>query len=344
MERLTNIERNGDEVSNQYTNIEHKLHAQSELNSGRRWVLISDIDDTIFCWGKNGACTPPGLVDHLQRRSIPIIYNTGRSLDSVIDLIKQGRIPVPDAVSTNLCGPLYTCQCEGESENDLSEEDFVEDLSFTEILRTQFEDGLINVDIPRVLSGIEKQFGVAIQIVSSESSSPYSVKFSYKLGVTDHDVDVVGLREAIGAIYPTFSDIYYQDWSDPDCNTWSVTCAPWGKNGVIEHLVQILNLNGGVIAGDSGNDIDALLVALVDADFLRVLVGREVPDTDLEGLRSRLCVGTERERVLFRESRESDKVFYVETMESRRHGPVSISRAMRMAEVRWQIQRMIHQA
>ena len=171
--------------------------------------------------------------------------------------------------------------------------------------------------------------------------SPYSARMDYKLKPGVDRAKVVALRQALDDMGSHLTTVYYQDWKDPDRLTWSVIFVPWGKSGAIEHLQQKLALTGGVIAGDSGNDLDALMVESVGADFLRVLVGRLQYDADVDDLLAELNVNDTEGRTLFRGCKDSDRVFYVEGKESLRYGPDSIFRAMRMAGFRWQIQQMI---
>ncbi|MCX7955667.1 MAG: hypothetical protein N2593_00970 [Patescibacteria group bacterium] len=69
-----------------------------EEEYGRRWILFSDIDRTVYKEGIDNS----DLNQKLEKGKWGFVTVTGRGIEEVIDLIKKGKLKLPHAIATRV--------------------------------------------------------------------------------------------------------------------------------------------------------------------------------------------------------------------------------------------------
>lgn len=220
--------------------------------SGPR-LLATDLDRTLLPNGD--AVESPGvrarLAELVARHGIRLAYVTGRHRALVEEAIRTFELPRPDLVITDVGTTIH--RIEGDA--------WVPDERWAERLGECWEPG----DAARARGVLATEAGV----VPQEAERQGEFKESYFTPLwSDPGVEVQRIRERLAEANVDAEVIHSID-DAASTGLLDLLPAGAGKRAAIEYLLEVSGLSPGEVlfAGDSGNDLDALV-----AGFPGVLV------------------------------------------------------------------------
>ena len=235
--------------------------------------LCTDLDRTLLPNGPDQE--PPGargaLRDHLARHDVRLAYVTGRDVGRVRDAIERWSLPVPDFVAADAGTTIVRidggCWRPDEAWAALQAE------------RWGGLDGRAVHDcLSSDIDGLTAQ--------SADRQRPFKRSYTVSPGVhraqlctmIDQRTRKLGLEVAMLFSHDPLSDEILLDLVSPVAT----------KRGAVAHLAEALSVEEHQVlfAGDSGNDLDALL-----SDFPAVLVGNADAETRQQVLAGMLAGG-----------------------------------------------------
>lgn len=216
---------------------------------GEKWLLVCDIDGTLFVPDRNN----PGLESFnsfigSRRDSIVFALNSGRTLADIAAVSERGPICRPDWVISG----VGTMLCSGFTEE-------TADAGWNVVMARDWG----REQVRAALEGIP---GLADQ----ESWHQHPAKLSYYI----QDPSATVIPEILKRIAP---------WSDAckcvvSFNYYVDIMPAWGgKGSPVEYLAQSIGIDRErvIVAGDSGNDRDML-----NRGFKSIIVSNHSPDLD----------------------------------------------------------------
>jgi sucrose-6F-phosphate phosphohydrolase len=212
----------------------------ADLLSRTNRLLVSDVDGTLLDEGRPtaGLETLRTLVETMRPR-IRLVYATGRTFDSMTELIGDGVLPRPDAMATSVGTELWLTPFDGA------------DADYQNHISRGFNR--------------ERVMAAAVsfpQITPQPDEYQSPVKASFFL----EDPEVVPRFEELLARADAGGRVIYS------CDRFlDVLPRLAGKRNAVDHLCDRLGIRRSrvMVAGDSGNDLDMLS----DPDFRAVAVG-----------------------------------------------------------------------
>lgn len=197
-------------------------------------LFSTDIDGTVH----DGADAAARFAAFwLQTRRIPspplLVYNTGRSLDDTLSLIRRTALPAPDFIIAGVGTEIYNCANE-------------------QILTNWHQELAVGWDLDKVKRVILEQIE-GIEAQPPECQNPFKCSWFW------HDRDTADLDRLCQLLQETGLDaqVIYSSSRDLD-----ILPQKANKGNAIHWLVQWLGipLEQVVVAGDSGNDASMLLL------------------------------------------------------------------------------------
>jgi sucrose-6F-phosphate phosphohydrolase len=205
-----------------------------------RHLLVSDLDGTLL--GDDAALARFRRWFAASRASWRLAYATGRTFESVDELIREGRLPRPDAIISSV----------GTAIHDPAGDPW----PAWAIGADRWDSSAVHAQLRA--AGMTRQ--------APEAQSP--VKASYSAAdLSDEDLD--GIRRLLRAA-GIVATVVYSSARDLD-----ILPADAGKGLAVRHIARTWDLAGDrvIACGDSGNDLD-----LLTSGFRGVVVANAQPE------------------------------------------------------------------
>ncbi len=334
------------------------LHQQAARFGGRRWALFSDVNGTVDDPRRRPDQT---LAPCLHEKSWLTVYSTGGDLSEVLKLVQNGRIPVPHIVVSELAGPIHILKPQSaiKPQTELCSTDFIQDQNFSRRLRKRFPREKVMGDVDSVIGRMNRDFadfyfgyrGIdKTQPGKDTSISRIRLEFTVTPGTPRKRIERFRgeLQKHFDKQFPGLKVLIFQETDkDRKSGYHKVLLVPWGKEKAIIYLQKKLGINGAILAGDS--DIDPLFDPSIGTDTWRVPVGKTLmAEAQMQqALHSRRVVepipsGTTVHRIyLHKNSNDWNPTIFLYDS-ARRSGSESVARAVRMADLAWEINRRNH--
>lgn len=311
-------------------------------------ALCVDIDNTFHKKGYEEAMRK--LTEHANERNVPIIAVTGNGFEGVLKRITSGELPpfagIAGAVGTELW-ILHRNATTGKIS-------YEKDVFFEATLREAVYNRL---DIVKKADRMIQELSVAhpdwhlnFQVPEHEAAflkdqtiehQPFKTSFHFFSQPTG--IDTVG--KEMHAHFPgnyivICEEINHNRTLPPDApvRKYCIDILPIGKSGVVTYLSKLVGIKQGIVAGDSGNDIEMLTG---NKQLDAVLVGGHTAEAGA-GIR-RLMKGRKNGRRSFQRIIGADgmeRAVYVEPEGSSRQAAESILRAVTILRRAGNIKRM----
>lgn len=223
-------------------------------------VLATDLDGTLIPL-PGSKVNREALLEIAKARSVqnlPLVFATGRHLESVEEAITEFDLPSPDWIVCDVGSRIVDCRAG-------SREDFV---AYSEHL-LELAGGLSRTEVESALSGIE---GLSLQV--PEHQTDFKVSYECASGQLDAILEQVEARTA-GLPYSCMGSL------DPFLNCGLIDVMPGRVNKA--YALLWLATHGDfkpdevVYSGDSGNDLAALASgfrAIIVANASKGLIGK----------------------------------------------------------------------
>lgn len=267
-----NVENGGLESEN----IERVLKIYQESVLGKmldsqkddRVALFTDIDNTFARKGFEGASLE--LEKRSGEESVPIVAVTGNYFSVVMKRILSGELPPFQAIASSVGTEIWLLK--GVSEDGTPE--YVKDTVFQESLE---KSGYVRNELVEVSEKVILDFEKTHPDWKFDFQSPekeldlktnpddeYRFKISFFAYLSDEDVSamVAELQEKFPKQQVVVcEEINYNKTLSPDAKIkkFCIDILPITKAGAVRYMSKVANVDQGLVAGDSGNDIDMLL-------------------------------------------------------------------------------------
>ncbi|MDO8601890.1 MAG: HAD family hydrolase [bacterium] len=252
-----------------YTDSELIRMLDLQADSGEpETALCVDIDNTFHKKGYEEAMRQ--LTQNANERHIPIIAVTGNGFEGVLERINSGELPpfagIAGAVGTELW-ILHRDATTGKMT-------YKKDTFFENTLREAVYDRLEIVKkselMIRELSTSRPNWQLNFQqpereevFLKDQNAEHQPFKTSFHFFASPSEIDVVGKE-----IHTRFPGNYIVICEEINHNRtlaenapirkYCIDILPIGKSGVITYLSKLVGIKQGIVAGDSGNDIEML--------------------------------------------------------------------------------------
>lgn len=238
-------------------------------------VLATDLDGTLIPLPGNEA-NVKDLLEIARARSkgkLPLVFATGRHLESVEEAIVEFNLPQPDWIVCDVGSRIVDCRSGTRT-------DFV---AYSEHL-LELAGGLSRTEVESALSGIE---GLSLQV--PEHQTDFKVSFECAAGQLDAILEQVEARTA-GLPYSCMGSL------DPFLNCGLIDVMPGRVNKAYALLWLATHADFKpdevVYSGDSGNDLAALASgfrAIIVANASKGLVGKVAALQSERGISAERC-------------------------------------------------------
>lgn len=252
------------------------LQAQSKAGR-KRCALITDIDDTLYRADHDGAVKAAwDLRDKATNTPYPIIAVTGGDYEQLVRArLESKELPILDVLVTSVGT---------EIRYPMPDNSYEKDEEYDRLLKASGYDRLaILGKLQAVLTDL-RQAGNEIDFQEPQAEAVYLKKpdpsyLPYKVSLHFFaDDDGRSIAQVFKQAFPALKivvaeEIHHNATLAPD-QTYKKYCLdimPATKADAVNYLIKKLALDQGVVAGDSGNDIDMLLET--PKSFVAVAVG-----------------------------------------------------------------------
>ncbi len=232
------------------SSIKQLLNTQSGAGLPRT-ALFADIDNTLY--HETTRLALQAAVQLLRQENWPLITVTGMTAESVLQRVAGEIIPAPDAVMAELGSVLMIKQQNGKYERDEQYNKFIAPL-----LKPQQQLLLQFAEIP---AAIKQQFNLVLQ--DELAAQALNGKLVSKLGLFASTIQSPeNIPSALHGSFPGASIIVSQHIpgvaEELVAGKYCVDVAYVSKLSSVNYLIDKLNIQFGIAAGDSGNDADML--------------------------------------------------------------------------------------
>jgi len=307
-----------------YSNSEiaNMLDAQDQRGEPRT-AMFSDIDNTIYRAGTEEATQR--LAESGKDQSYPIIANTGNDYETVRLNIESGKLPRFQAIIGQVGTEIWV------SKDQDGVPAYIKDEYFEELLKqTGFDRSKVAQEAQRIIDTAGQDYpdweldfqnpGIEEKLVEQPDPDyqPFKVSF-YSMAEED---DLEELSSLFKERYPgqaivICEEIGYNRSLPPDASRkkYCIDVLPATKRDAVVYMSSVLGIKRGVVAGDSGNDVDMLIES---GDLNAILVGGYKPEA-LEGVRPFLIKDKEGRSGFqrIRDSQGRTKAIFIENDPSR---------------------------
>ncbi|HZM64379.1 MAG TPA: HAD family hydrolase [Candidatus Saccharimonadales bacterium] len=284
-----------------------QLQHQESLGR-KRSALITDIDNTFYRAGHEEAIKAAwDMRARASKAPYPIIAVTGADYEALVKgRLESGELPIPEVVVTSVGTEIWFLQVDGT---------FKKDETYDKLLQaTGYNRTLLLESVAMFLAQLRKK-GLTIDFQDPAREAAYRKKpdqryLPYKIGL--HFYAEEAAADKVASLFVAKYDklkivvceeIHYNAKIAPTerIKKFCLDIMPVTKADAANYLISMLDLEQGVVAGDSGNDIDMLLET--PPPFVAVAVGGH--KTELQkALRRRLA-------------KTSDKQIFIDTHHTR---------------------------
>jgi len=305
------------------------LKAQKK-SEGESAAIFTDIDDTAFLLSEPE--TTKILFDEAEQQNCPVIADTGNQIQVVERRIAEGELPYFQAICSSVGSQIWVLKQDGEN---LS---YIPDLKYRKkVLATGFDRKEVVKSawqeiVSKTASGqeLKLQFQWPEDEQAFLNGEPYLENQEFKVSLQfEGDLFIAkNLKEQFAGIFPKFRVSVCQIKPlEGERALYYLDILAFDKADAIDYLVEELDIDSGIVAGDSGNDISMLSKS---SDKIHsVLVGYPKPEALLamEVIISQEGVAG---RGSFRRvpTATGTKLFYIER--NGRKGPHSVKRAVEL--------------
>lgn len=252
------------------------LSVQTKV-SGKRSALITDIDNTLYRAGHDGAMKAAwNLHGKAANAPYPIIAVTGGDYDQLVrGRLESKELPVLDVLVTSVGTEIRYLLPNGAYQKDQVYEKKLKDTGYDRLFVVKKAHQLI---VEEMANGAEVMF----QNPTEEAkylATPDLTYLPYKVGLhffaEDNDDHIANRfkHQFPGLKIIVCEEINHNATLKPSDKhkKYCLDIMPATKADAVNYLIEKLRLDQGVVAGDSGNDIDMLLET--PKSFVAVAVG-----------------------------------------------------------------------
>lgn len=232
-------------------------------------VLFTDLDDTFYhpadptaCWEVHRWC---------QANNWRIAIVTGLGITGYQARVAEGELPAVDAVAAHVGTDMWYPSQNGYARD--------EEFNRSAAHRQFDRPALVAKGNSLITQWKKERPNLQFDFQQpADPDQPYKVSFYITLNSRQ---PAVGIRQELAAAlapYPVIiSDHTAYNRAHPgEPPHYCVDVVPITKTGAVNYLIKKWSADGGIVAGDSGNDIDMLLTS--PANFVSVLVGGAKPE------------------------------------------------------------------
>lgn len=237
-------------------------------------AIFTDLDGTFVVPGNPRATAAAAeLFRHTQTKNYPIIAVTGRNTARVLAEIQRGDLPpfnaIIGAVGTEIV-LQYTNRYQPDTEFHTQLQAIYDRRQVLSKAIQLLHTG--NADYPNAQLQLQ-QPEVERAFLEASGPAPDPLKISLYF-LASLDTDLASIEKLFIQAFPnlkiiTSADMYYSAPSPAAPKRYNLDILPASKSDAIRYVMHTYGVKRGIVAGDSGNDIDALLVPGLTA----VLVG-----------------------------------------------------------------------
>lgn len=257
------------------------LDAQAKAGKHRS-ALITDIDNTFYHRShRDAAAAAWGLRKRATAAPYPIIAITGADFEHVHRRMESGELPLLEAIVGNVGTDIWLLEQNGA---------FVRDRTYAELLGASGYDRREVVRTVKLLLPIFHKRGIRIQFQDPDREAallvypdPDYLPYKVSLHFFGDDQTVQQVQEVYAREFPEYSVVICEEihrnaliTPNDQFKKYCLDILPATKADAMQYLIASFNVQRGVVAGDSGNDI-AMLLKTPD-DFIAVAVGGHKPE------------------------------------------------------------------
>lgn len=239
-----------------------QLLAKQHVHNGTYQAIFTDLDGTFVVEGSAAAAKAAAqLVKRARINSWPLIAMTGRGSERLLQELRQGILPAFSALISA-----------GGSEILLRRGDIYElDAVYAERMGRLFDRS----QVLQIAKSLAASAGTHFKLkLESKLVEAHKVTFCF---LAASPAEIEQIHDMFQTAFQTLKisvceDIYYLPAVGAP-QRYTLDILPAGKGDAIRYLMQTYGITGGIVAGDSGNDVDALQVPGLRA----VLVGNHQP-------------------------------------------------------------------
>ncbi|HET9411997.1 MAG TPA: HAD family hydrolase [Candidatus Saccharimonadales bacterium] len=233
-----------------------------QQQASHRFAVFSDIDNTLVGTGTGFQEATNQIRSFTSDRRLPLFLITGLSLPRVMARIATGEIPLPEAISCGAGTEIWLRQQDGSWQKDKAYAQQVQD------------SGFHVSDITKKAEAFIRQYKEnRVSFQASADMTPYKVSLHFF--APNKQAAEVALHAA--HVFAPFSVLYCEEINFNSSlprgaiqKKYCLDIVPATKADALRYMVDSFHIDGGIKAGDSGNDIAMLLQKDV---LLPVLVG-----------------------------------------------------------------------
>ncbi|MFA6963919.1 MAG: HAD family hydrolase [Patescibacteria group bacterium] len=276
------LESPAEEAPSAYTDSElvAMLDAQRKSN-GESVAVFTDIDDTAFLPSEPE--TTKILFDGAKRENYPIIADTGNQIQVVGERIAKGELPYFQAICSSVGSQIWVLKREGDKLF------YVPDSKYRErVLATGFNRKEVVETAKEEIDGesasdqeLKLQFQWPAEEQAFLDGAPYleNQEFKVSLQFEGNIQKMQSVRDRFTELFPKFRVSVCQIQKlDGGKSLYYVDLLALDKADAINYLVEELDIDSGIVAGDSGNDIP-MFENSIDK-VAKVKVGGSKPELD----------------------------------------------------------------
>ncbi len=242
-------------------------------------AIFTDIDDTLYKTGHERAMAE--FIATLQERSIPLIAVTGNDFVGVRDRTKAGQLPYFAAIIGSVGTEIWFLH-----ENSKGKKYYKQDKEYKKQLDAlNFDRPALIVQSKKLIAELAKtkpEWKFDFQIPEREMKEgakkeqwyqPFKISFFFYAeadAVEDIQVFIKSQFPNLGVV--VCEEIWYtaSHRKDIKIKKYCVDVVPVTKRHAVEHVCKTTGITKGIVAGDSGNDLEMLIET---ANLNAVLVG-----------------------------------------------------------------------
>jgi hydroxymethylpyrimidine pyrophosphatase-like HAD family hydrolase len=237
------------------------------------YALFADIDNTFY--RSDRAESSKRLAEECHDQNFPVICDTGNYFGRVKSRVDSQELPKFQAVASSVGTEIWVLQKSGE---------YVRDENYREmLLKKGFNRTNVAQTALDIISKTPKETELEFQWPEAEETFLQTGKemegqeFKVSLFFRGNNMSQVeSIVESFEKHFPAFRIVVCEDIGDAKGNKYCLDILAATKADAVNYLADITGIEGGIVAGDSGNDTDMLLDS--NSDIEGVLVGGYKPE------------------------------------------------------------------
>lgn len=264
-----------------------KIKKTQENNQRPFTVIVTDIDNTFIREDRLDASKE--LIKKAEKENYPIIAVTGNSFEGVKNRIEEGELPYFQIIAGSVGTEIWILK-----EKPTGEKEYIKDEMFEKILKASgFERKELTKRAMELVEELQNNYPNAdfsFQKPEEEKDyldgkisnvQPFKISF-YFLASSLEEINQIG--KEIHKKFPNQKFViaeeigYSKNHPEEKRKKYCLDILPVTKAEVVNYLTFLTDIKQGIVAGDSGNDIDMLINS---AKLNAVLVGGAKPEAEL---------------------------------------------------------------